>query len=125
MIIADHISAILTVTGIVTALVVLQFFFPVAVLRLLSKLSIEDEAGLFFACHWGLLAFVIGGLLVYAAGHAEAREAIMIAAAVEKAGLVGLVLLNASKPFTHGLRLAAVFDGVCVLIYSAYLLGLA
>ena len=125
MIIVDHISAILTVTGIVTGLVVLQFFFPAPVLRLLSRLSIEDEAGLFFARHWGLLAFAVGGLLVYAAGHAEAREAIMIAAAVEKAGLVALVTLNRKKTFTQGLRPAAVFDAICVLIYAAYLCGIA
>ncbi len=125
MIIADHISAILTVTGIVTALVVLQFFLPVQVLRLLSKITIDDEAGLFFARHWGLLAFAIGALLVYAADHAEARQAIMLAAAVEKAGLVGLVVLHAGKPYTRGLRLAAVFDGVCVLIYGVYLFGAA
>ncbi len=122
MFIADHISLILTITGIVTGLVVLQFFFPKPVLRLLSKLTIEDEAGLFFARHWGLLAFVIGGLLVYAADHAEARTPIMLAAAVEKAGLVALVLLQWNKPFTKGLRLAAVFDGICVLVYAAYLL---
>ncbi|HEX7642936.1 MAG TPA: hypothetical protein VF472_12085 [Burkholderiaceae bacterium] len=125
MIIADHISTILTVTGVVTGLVVLQFFLPVAVLRLLSKIDMHDEAGLFFARHWGLLAFVIGGLLVYSADHAEARGAIMLAAAVEKAGLVALVLLHGRRPYTRGLRLAAGFDGVCVLIYAAYLLGLA
>lgn len=122
MFIADHISLILTVTGIVTGLVVLQFFFPRPVLRLLSKLAIEDEAGLFFARHWGLLAFVIGGLLVYAADHAEARSPIVLAAAIEKAGLVALVLLQRHKPFTKGLRLAAAFDGICVLVYAAYLL---
>jgi hypothetical protein len=122
MIIAEHISLILTVTGIVTAAVVLQLFFPRPVLRLLSKLSIEDEAGLFFARHWSLLAFVIGGLLVYAADHAEARSPIMLAAAVEKAGLVALVVLQRDRAFTKGLRLAAVFDGACVLIYAAYLL---
>ncbi len=125
MIIADHISAILTVTGVVTAAVVLQYFFPVQVLRLLSKISLQDEAGLFFARHWGLLAFAMGALLVYASYHAEARNAIMLAAAVEKAGLVALVILHGGKPYTRGLRLAAIFDGACVLIYGVYLLGLA
>ncbi len=125
MIIADHISAILTVTGVVTAAVVLQFFFPVQVLRLLSKVSLHDEAGLFFARHWGLLAFVMGALLVYAADHPEARAPVMLAAAVEKAGLVGLVILHGGRPYTRGLRLAAVFDGVCVLIYGVYLSGMA
>ncbi len=125
MIIAEHISSILNVTGVVTAAVVLQFFFPVQVLRLLSKVSLHDEASLFFARHWGLLAFVVGGLLVYAADHAEARIPIILAAALEKAGLVALVILDSGRPYTRGLRLTAVFDGVCVLVYGVYLLGVA
>ncbi len=125
MIIADHIDIILDVTGAITAVVVLQFFFPQKVLRLLSKQTIHDEAGLFYARHWGLLAFAIGGLLIYAAGHAEARAAIMLFAAIEKAGLVGLIALHARRPYTQGMRLAAVFDGICVLVYAIYLAGIA
>ncbi|HEY8025270.1 MAG TPA: hypothetical protein VIF60_11925 [Burkholderiaceae bacterium] len=124
MIIAEHISIILTVTGAVTALVVLQFFFPAKILQLLSKVTITDEAGLFYARHWGLLAFSIGALLIYAADHAEARAPIMLFAAIEKAGLVAIVVLHAKRPYTKGMRLAAVFDGACVLIYAAYLLGI-
>jgi hypothetical protein len=125
MIIADHIAIILDVTGAVTGIVVLQFFFPAQVLRLLSKQAIHDEAGLFYARHWGLLAFAMGGLLIFAAGHAEARAAIMLFAAIEKAGLVGLVALHARHPHTQGMRLAAVFDGICVLVYAVYLAGIA
>ena len=125
MLIADHIAPILTVTGIVTGLVVLQFFFPQKVLKLLSKIEMRDEAGIFFARHWGLLAFSMGGLLVYAADHPELRAPVMLFAAIEKAGLVGFVILHAKRPYTQGLRLAAVFDGLCVLMYAAYLAGLA
>jgi hypothetical protein len=124
MIIADHIGIILDVTGAITGAVVLQFFFPEKVLHLLSKQTIRDEAGLFYARHWGLLAFAMGGLLLYAAGHAEARAPIMLFAAIEKAGLVGLIALHAKRPYTQGMRLAAVFDGICVLVYAIYLAGI-
>ena len=125
MIIADHISIILTVTGAITALVVLQFFFPEKILKLLSKVTISDEAGVFYARHWGLLAFSIGALLIYSADHPEARAPIMLFAAIEKVGLVAMVVLHAKRPYTQGMRLAAVFDGSCVLIYAAYLAGVA
>ena len=86
MVVADHISAILTVTGGITALPIFQFFFPAQTLKLLSKLSISDECGIFFARHWGILAFSIGALLIYAGAHAEARAPIMQFALIEKSG---------------------------------------
>ena len=39
----------------------LQFLFPALFLKLLNKIEIEDAAGLFFARHWGMMAFVVGG----------------------------------------------------------------
>ena len=70
--ITSNISTILLITGLVTMLPLLQFLFPAAFLKLLNKIEIKDEAGLFFARHWGMMAFIVGGLLVYAAGHGSA-----------------------------------------------------
>lgn len=123
MLITDHISTILYVTGIVTALTVFQFFFPAKFLKLLNQITIHDEAGMFFARHWGLVVFSVGALLIYAADHPAARNAIILFALIEKLGLVALVVANAKHPFTRGLRLAAGFDTVCCLMYAAYLAG--
>ena len=125
MLISDHISAILYVTGMITALVVVQFFFPEKVLILLSQIVILDVAGLLFARHWGLLAFSLGALLIYAADHPEARAAIVLFALIEKAGLVALIVMHGKRPYTRGLRLTAVFDGICSLLYALYLGGVA
>lgn len=125
MFITDHISIILMVTGAVTVLPIFQFFFPVQILKILNKLEIHDEAGLFFARHWGILAFSLGALLIYAATHAEARAAIMLFALIEKAGMVALVALHWNRPYTKGLRLAAAFDLICVVLYGVYLTGIA
>lgn len=125
MFITTHISTILIVTGAITALPILQFFFPVQVLKLLNKFDIKDDAGLFFARHWGLLAFCIGVLLMYAAWHPELRTPIMLLAALEKAGIVGLVALHWQRPYAKGLIGAAVFDSICVVLYGAYLLRVA
>jgi hypothetical protein len=49
--VTSNISTILFVTGLVTMLPLLQFLFPAAFLKLLNKIEIKDEAGLFFARH--------------------------------------------------------------------------
>jgi len=125
MFITNHISSILTVTGIITALPIFQFFFPAQVLKNFNKLEIHDEAGLFYARHWGLLAFCIGALLVYAAGHPEARAPIMLFAMIEKMGMVALGVIHRNRPYTQGLRVAVIFDSICLLLYGTYLTGLA
>lgn len=123
--ISDHISVILYVTGIVTATMVIQFFFPARTLKLLSRIEMHDEAGLLFARHWGLLAFSLGALLIYAADHPQARAAIMLFALIEKLGLVALIVWHGKRPYTRGLRLTALFDATCSLLYAAYLTGIA
>ena len=123
--ITSHISRILFVTGLVTMLPLLQFLLPAAFLKLLNKIEIRDEAGLFFARHWGMMAFVVGGLLVYASGHPEARLPIISAALIEKAALVLLIALNWNKPFGKGFAVTLLFDGACCVIYGLYLAGVA
>ena len=123
--ITSNISTILLFTGLVTMLPLLQFLFPAAFLKLLNKIEIKDEAGLFFARHWGMMAFIVGGLLVYAAGHPEARLPIVCAALIEKAALVALIAINWSKPFGKGFAVTLLFDGACCVIYGVYLAGVA
>ena len=123
--ISSNISTILLLTGLVTMLPLLQFLFPAPFLKLLNKIEIRDEAGLFFARHWGMMAFVVGGLLVYAAGHPDARLPIVAAVLIEKAALVLLIALNWTKPFGKGFAVTLLFDGVCCVIYGLYLAGVA
>lgn len=123
--ISDHISAILYVTGFITASVMVQFFFPARALKVLNQIELHDEAGILFARHWGLLAFSMGALLIYAADHPQARAAIMLFALIEKVGLVTLIAWHSKRPYTQGLRLTALFDSICSLLYAAHLSGIA
>ena len=119
--IGQAIGPILIATGAVTMVPSLQFFFPRPMLARTSKLVIDDEAGLFFARHWGLCTLTVGLLLVYAGLHAEGRGAIVGAILVEKLGFVGLVLANWKR--FPGLRGAGLFDAACCVLYSLFLLG--
>ena len=69
------------------------------------------------------MAFCFGALLIYAAGHREARRPIVIAAAVEKLGMVVLIGLNWNDPLLTGLRPIFFTDGASVLLYGIYLLS--
>ena len=120
--IVTHFAAILYVTGVITAAPILIFLAPSPGLRALFKLEMPDEAGRFFARHWGLLCGVIGAALVYAGLHPEAREPIVLAATVEKAVLVVMIALNWNRPFARGMKLTAFFDGACSVIFAVWLL---
>ena len=54
-----------------------------------------DEVSLAVARHWGLLTFLVGALLIYAAFHASVRGPAMVVAVVEKAA-IGLGILGTS-----------------------------
>jgi hypothetical protein len=114
-------ATVLLVTGVITALPVVQFFLPGSVLRLMYKLELREPAGLLFARHWGLMAACFGALLIYAASHPEVRAPIVAAAMVEKAGLALVIFAAWSKPHARGMRLAGAFDAACALIFAAWL----
>jgi hypothetical protein len=125
MFVTRYIDVILLVTGIVTALPILLFLFPTAGLKHLFKLGIDDATGRFFARHWGLMAFSVALLLIYAARDPELRQPVMLVALIEKAGLVAMIFAHWNQPHTRGLRGVALFDGSCVIVYALYLLGIA
>lgn len=120
---AEHFAVVLWVTGSATMLPILQFVAPRRALPLLYRIELADDAGLLFARHWGLLAAVFGGMLVYAAGHPAVRPIVVTAALIEKGGLVVAFAAVRRQPFARGFRLAAGFDTACVLLYALWLAG--
>lgn len=117
-----HFAVVLWVTGAITTTPVLQFLAPRQVLARMYRIELTDEAGLFFARHWGLLAASVGGLLMCAAAHPELRPAVVTAALVEKAGIVVAFAIVRRRPFARGLRLVVVFDAACVVTYAVWLI---
>lgn len=117
----EHFAAVLWVTGAITMTPVLQFLAPRQVLARMYRIELTDEAGLFFARHWGLVAASVGGLLMCAAAHPELRPAVVTAALIEKAGIVVAFAIDRRRPFARGLRLVVVFDTACVVVYAAWL----
>ncbi len=120
---ATHIEIILLVTGVLTASMLLQFFAPVTMVRRNFGVELKDDVSIFIARHWGLLVFCFGALLILAARNEAIRVPVIIAAGVEKLGLIGFVLAGPLKKHPTALFIA-VADSVMVLLYAGYLLGL-
>ena len=117
-----HFSKILIISGIITMLPIVMFFFPWAMLSMFG-LNVGREAGVPFTKHWGLLAFCFGALLVYSAKHVELRRPIVIAAAIEKVGLCVIIAMAWNEPSLQALRPILFVDGIIVLIYGVWLLS--
>ena len=115
-----HFDKILYASGAVTLTPLLQFFLPTLNLGL-SGLAVGDDAGMLFARHWGLMAACFGALLIFSAKRPDIRKPVVVAALVEKFGLVSLIVMGWNTPGLAGLHLTAFFDGVCVFLYGAYL----
>jgi hypothetical protein len=120
--IGAHIDLILIVTGAVTAIALLQFIAPARVLRMVFGKPPADQVGLAVARHWGLLTFLVGALLVYAAFHPSVRGPAMVVAVIEKVAL-GLGIFGTSLRTHPAAAAAAAGDSLIALIYVLYLAG--
>ena len=120
--IGAHIELILIVTGALTATALLQFIAPAPVLRMIYGEAPSDEAGLAVARHWGLLIFLIGALLIYAAFHSSVRGPVMVVAVIEKVALARGIFGTSLRSHPAA-ALAAAGDSLIALIYVLYLAG--
>jgi hypothetical protein len=120
---AAHIELILLITGLATAGVLVVFLAPVPVIKLLFGQAPSDALGVFIARHWGLLVWLVGALLIYAAYHPEVRAPTLIVAIVEKAALVLGLLISPfrQRPTVLAMALA---DATMAAVYLVYLTGL-
>ena len=119
--IVKHFTKILYVTGIITMLPVVMFFLPWAMLNILG-LDVGREAGVPFTKHWGLMAFCFGALMVYSASHVEIRRPIVIAAAIEKLGMMVIIAMAWNEASLQVLRPLLFIDGIMVALFAMYLL---
>ena len=120
----QHIETILWVTGLFTASVGLMALAPTLGLRIMFKEERPSPLLVFVFRHWAVVVASLGALLILAANQPELRTPVIIAAGIEKAILVLMVLSNLrSTDFAKWALPAAIVDTVCVAMYVMYLLG--
>ncbi|MGO9567328.1 MAG: hypothetical protein ACLP5H_07300 [Desulfomonilaceae bacterium] len=118
-----HIETILLVTGLATALAIVQCVAPRPILRFAFGVEKPQPVTLLMASHWGLLVFLIGALLVYAAFQPSIRVPAMVIGAVEKLFFAGLVFFG-EMPGTARVKALAVADTGIAILYLMYFAGL-
>jgi len=89
-----HISEILIVTGVLTMPGITLFLAPKTMLKLAFGEPVPSLVTTTIARHWGLLLFLVGGLLVFAGYHPVVRVPVMIVGAVEKFSIAALVFAS-------------------------------
>jgi hypothetical protein len=100
----------------------MQFIAPARVLRMVWGAAPQDMVSLVLARHWGLLIFLIGILLIYAAFHPAVRDPAMVVAAIEKVAL-GIGVLGTSLRSQPIATTIATGDSLIALVYCLYLVG--
>ncbi|MGO9117422.1 MAG: hypothetical protein ACLQPD_07380 [Desulfomonilaceae bacterium] len=118
-----HIETILVVTGVATALAIVLCVAPRSILRFAFGIETLQPVTLLMASHWGLLIFLIGALLVYAAFQRSVRVPSMIVGTVEKLFFAGLVFFG-EMPRTARIKAFAVIDTGIAVLYLMYFAGL-
>jgi hypothetical protein len=120
---AAHVVWLSIVSGGITALGGLgAFAAPRIFLRGTFGVEKPEPATLFLAVHWGALVIVLGALIVQSAYAPALRAPVLLAAAIEKFAIVGLVFAGPLKR-TPTMTALACMDGAFALLYALYLLG--
>ncbi len=119
----DYIETILVVTGLATALTIVQCVEPRRMLKLVFGIETPQPVTLLMARYWALLSFLIGTLLVYAAFQSSFRVPSMVVGTVEKLFFAGLVFFS-DVPRTAPLKTLAVIDTGIAVLYLTYFAGL-
>jgi hypothetical protein len=120
--IGTHIEIILIFTGATTAMALAQFIAPASVSRIIYGAAPTEVVGITLVRHWGILVFLVGVLLIYAAFHPAVREPVTVVAAVEKIGF-GLGIFGTSLRRYPIAAAIAVGDILIALVYVLYLVG--
>lgn len=116
----EHIRVLLWVFGFLAVSMGIVTLAPEFALNRLLKLPVGDETGRFFARHWGAMAAVCGGLMMWAAEVPALRGPVMAMVGVEKLVLIALTLGQWGKPLLRGLAPAAGCDLVAVVLFALY-----
>ena len=115
-------SAVLIVTGFLTAAAGIGLFAPRALSSVVLGMKTNDPTTMLVVRHWSLLLAVVGGLLIYAAYNADARVPIMVAATIEKLAFATLVVASPLRKRLIAVT-AAGADVVMALLYVYFLVG--
>ncbi len=114
---------ILLASGLLTCTMFYAAIAPQAALLSNFGESLEGPLMEIVVRNWGALITLMGVLLIYAAFNPPSRPLIVTVAGISKLVFIGLVLTYGRHYLGHQAGLAIVIDGVAVLLFIGYLIG--
>jgi hypothetical protein len=120
---ANQIELILMLTGLATSGALVMFLAPAMTMKMLFGQASSDSISILIARHWGLLIFLVGALLIYAAYRAEIRAPALIVAIVEKTVFARAVLFSPLRRYRPAF-IVALADAIIAMVYLLLLTGL-
>jgi hypothetical protein len=110
---------VLIIVGLGTAAAMAYAFAPQFAVANIANLEFRQEYTIFVQ-HWGMMAGLLGLMMVAAAFKPAWVYPVMIYAALEKAFIVYLAVSNASQSYSEGFWIPATMDAAFVLYSLLY-----
>ncbi len=121
--IVAKIKWIMLVSGLLTCTMFYAAIAPQAALISTFGESLEGPLMEIIVRNWGALITLMGVMLLYGAFNPPNRRLILTVAGLSKLVFIGLVLTYGRHYLGHQAGLAIVIDGVAVLLFIGYLIG--
>ena len=113
---------IMLVSGALTCTMLYAAIAPQAALQGTFGATLQGPVAEIVVRNWGVLIFLIGAMLIYAAFHTAVRPLVLTVAGLSKVTFIALVLA-AGRPFlSHQAGVAVVSDVIQVTLFLGYLL---
>ena len=114
---------IMLVSGALTCTMLYAAIAPQAALQGTFGATLQGPVAEIVVRNWGVLIFLIGAMLIYAAFHTAVRPLVLTVAGLSKVTFIALVLA-AGRPFlSHQAGVAVVSDLIQVTLFLGYLLA--
>ena len=114
---------ILLISGLLTCTMFYAAIAPQAALLSTFGESLEGPLMEIVVRNWGALITLMGVLLIYGAFNPPSRPLLLAIVGLSKLLFIGLVLTYGRHYLGHQVGLAIVIDGVAVLLFIGYLIG--
>jgi len=121
--IRSNIKWIMLAGGVLTSAMALAVVAPQLALQRTFGATLEGPLAEVVVRSWGMLVTLVGAMLIYAAYRPVYRPLVLLVAAVSKAALL-LLIAGPGREFAATAAPVIVADGLMVLLFTMYLLGL-
>ena len=113
---------IMLVSGALTCTMLYAAIAPQAALEGTFGATLQGPVAEIVVRNWGVLIFLIGAMLIYAAFHTAARPLVLTVAGLSKVTFIALVLAGGRPFLSHQAGVAVVSDLIQVTLFLGYLL---